>query len=110
MKENGEIDPEEDLPYTTAITVTGDTIAAVHQLKEQSDEETTKEGARLVRADFEGELSMGCLKAYLDQLIEAGANKDGIKLTLQYLNADGTVLYESAFTYADLAAAVNPAA
>jgi len=31
-------------------------------------------------------------------------------MTLQYLNADGTVLYEGAYTYTDLAAAVNPAA
>ena len=33
-----------------------------------------------------------------------------ITMTLQYLNADGTVLYEGTYTYADLAAAVKPAA
>ena len=31
-------------------------------------------------------------------------------MTLQYLNADGTMLYEGAYTYTDLAAAVKPAA
>ena len=35
---------------------------------------------------------------------------ENITMTLQYLNADGTVLYEGAYTFADLAAAVKPAA
>ena len=40
----------------------------------------------------------------------AGVKAENITMTLQYLNADGTVLYEGAYTYADLAAAVKPAA
>ena len=50
------------------------------------------------------------LKAYIDQFIEAGVKAENITMTLQYLNADGTMLYEGAYTYADLAAAVKPAA
>lgn len=50
------------------------------------------------------------LKAYIDQFIEAGVKAENITMTLQYLNADGTVLYEGAYTFADLAAAVKPAA
>ena len=110
MKENGELKAEEDLPYTIDITVKGNQIVSVQQLKEQSDEETTKKVADMIKAEFESELSLGYLKDYIDQFIEAGVKADDITLTLQYLNADGTVLYEGAYTYADLAAAVKPAA
>ena len=110
MKENGEVKAVEDLPYTSDITVTGDRIATVLQLKEQSDEETAKKVADMIIADFESELSLGYLKAYIDQFVEAGVKAGNITMTLQYLNADGTVLYEGAYTFADLAAAVKPAA
>ena len=110
MKENGEVKAVEDLPYTSDITVTGDRIATVLQLKEQSDEETAKKVADMIIADFESELSLGYLKAYIDQFVEAGVKAENITMTLQYLNADGTVLYEGAYTFADLAAAVKPAA
>ena len=110
MKENGEVKAVEDLPYTSDITVTGDRIATVLQLKEQSDEETAKKVADMIIADFESELSLGYLKAYIDQFVEAGVKGENITMTLQYFNADGTVLYEEAYTFADLAAAVKPAA
>jgi len=110
MKENTEVKAEEDLPYTIDITVTGNRIATVLQLKEQSDEETTKKVADIIKADFESKLSLGYLKDYIDQFVEAGVKAENITMTLQYLNADGTVLYEGAYTYTDLAAAVNPAA
>jgi len=109
MKENGEVKAEEDLPYTIDITTTGNRIATVHQLKEQSDEETTKKVADIIKADFESELSLGYLKDYIDQFIEAGVKAENITMTLQYLNADGTVLYEGTYTYADLAGVMKPA-
>ncbi len=109
MKESGEVKAEEDLPYTCDITVSGNRIAAVHRLKEQSDEETTKKVADMIKADFESGLSLSYLKDYIDQFVEAGVKAENITMTLQYLNADGTVLYEGDYTYADLAAAVKPA-
>ena len=109
VTENDEVKPEEDLAYTIDITVTGNRIATVHQLKEQSDEETTKKVADMIKAEFESELILGYLKSHIDQTAKAGVKTEKITMTLQYLNADGTVLYESAYTYADLAAAVKPA-
>ena len=109
VTENDEVKPEEDLAYTIDITVTGNRIATVHQLKEQSDEEITKKVADMIKAEFESELILGYLKSHIDQTAKAGVKTEEITMTLQYLNADGTVLYESAYTYADLAAAVKPA-
>lgn len=106
-EENGEIMDEEILPCSTYLTVKGNTIAAVHKLKEQSDEATVEAIQELLKADFEGELSLSYLKVYLDQFAEAGVKKENIKMTMQYLNADGTVIDEAAYTYADLEAAVE---
>lgn len=107
MEENGEIIDEKEMPCSADITVTGNTFAAVHQFKEQADEDTVKLVQALIKADFEGELSLSYLKVYLDQFGAAGVKLDDIKMTMQYLNADGTVLDEAAYTYADLEAAVE---
>jgi len=106
MREDGTFMEEEDLPGNVKITVEGDTIATVHQLWEQADEETAKLAIGAIRAEFERDLSLGYLKVYLDQFCEAGVNKDNLRMTLQFLNADGTVLEEGAYTYADLEAAL----
>jgi len=46
----------------------------------------------------------------LTRMKEDGEVKaENITMTLQYLNADGTVLYERTYTFADLAAAVKTA-
>ena len=109
MKENGEVKAEEDLPYTIDVTITGNRLETVHRLKEQSDEETAKKVADMIKAEFESELSLGYLKDYIDQFVKAGVKAENITMTLQYLNADDTVLYEGEYTFADLAAVVKPA-
>ncbi len=106
MEENGKLMDQNDLPFSVELTVKGNTFATVHKLKEQSDEATVRVAQDLIKEDFEGELSLSYLKVYLDQFAEAVVNKDNIKMTMQYLNADGTVIEEAAYTYADLEAAV----
>ena len=109
IKEDDELVAEEDLPYTIDITATGNQLASVHQLKEQSDEETTKKVANMLKEEFESQVCLSYLKSHIDQLVKVGVKTEDITMTLQYLNADGTVLYEGAYTYADLEAAVKPA-
>ena len=106
VEENGEIVDQNVLPCSMDLTVKGNTIAAVHQLNKQEDDAAAKEVLALLKADLESELSLSYLKVYLDQFAEAGVSKDKIQMTMQFLNADGTVIEEAAYTYADLEAAV----
>ena len=110
MEENGEILDEKSLPCSANISVKGNTISAVHKFREQADADTVTLVQALIKADFESELSLSYLKVYLDQFCEAGVRADAIKMTMQYLNADGTVLDEASYTYADLQAAVEKSA
>lgn len=111
MEEDASLQSEESLPFTDEMTVKGNHVMAVHQLKEQTDEETAKKiDEVMIQADFEGTLSLGYLKSYLDLFGDAGVNLDNITLSMQYLNADGTVIRENTYTFADLEAAVKPAA
>ena len=108
MDENGQI--PEDLPMTIDVKVTGNEMVSVYTMKEQVDEENAKLIADSVAATFETPESLQYLKDSIEQMGEGGIDMSKVVMTLSYLNADGSVIYEKTYTYEDLTKALEPAA
>ena len=108
MDENGQI--PEDLPMTIDVQVTGNEMVSLYIMKEQADEENIKAIAESVAATFEAPESLQNLKSSIEQMAGAGIDISKVVMTLRYLNADGSVIYEKTYTYEDLTKALEPAA
>ena len=108
MDENGQI--PEDLPMTIDVQVTGNEMVSIYTMKEQADEENAKAIADSVAASFESPEALQNLKDSMEQMAGAGIDISKVVMTLRYLNADGSVIYEKTYTHEDLTKALEPAA
>ena len=70
----------------------------------------TRQSRRHVAATFETPESLQYLKDSIEQMGEGGIDMSKVVMTLSYLNADGSVIYEKTYTYEDLTKALEPAA
>lgn len=108
MDENGQI--PEDLPYTIDTLVNGNEMVSVYTFKEQLSEEDAKTVVEYVAASFETPETMANLKNSMEQMGAGNIDVSKVVMGLKFLNADGSVIYEKSYTYADLTAALEPAA
>ncbi len=100
MDENGQI--PEDLPMTVDVQVTGNEMVSLYTLKAQADEENARAIAESIAATFETPESKQNLKTSIEQMAGAGIDINKVRMTLRFLNADGTVIYDRTYTYGDL--------
>lgn len=108
LDENGQV--PEDLPMIIDVEVTGNEMVSVYTLKEQADEENAKAIAESIAASFETPEAMQNLKSSIEQMAGAGIDTSRVVMTLRFLNADGSVIYEKSYTYEELTKALEPAA
>ena len=108
MDENGQI--PEDLSFTIDTIVNGNEMFSIYTMKEQVSEEDAQKLVESVAGTFETPESMANLKISMEQMAEGGIDISKVVMGLKFLNADGSVIYDKSYTYADLAAAVEPAA
>ncbi|MBO7662464.1 MAG: DUF4854 domain-containing protein [Clostridia bacterium] len=108
MDENGQI--PEDLPMIIDTIVTGNDMISLYTMKEQASEENAKAIAESIAASFETPEAMQNLKSSIEQMAGAGIDISKVTMTLRFLNADGTVIYEKTYTYENLTKALEPAA
>ena len=108
MDENGQI--PEDLAFTIDTVVNGNEMASVYTMKEQISEEDAQALIESVAGTFETPESMANLKSSMEQMADGGIDINKVVMELKFLNADGSVIYDKSYTYADLTAALEPAA
>lgn len=108
LDENGQV--PEDLPMIIDVSVTGNEMVSTYTLKEQADEENAKAIAESVAASFETPEAMQNLKSSIEQMAGAGIDTSKVVMTLRFLNADQSVIYEKSYTYEELTKALEPAA
>ena len=108
MDENGQI-PEE-LPMIIDTIVTGNEMVSLYTMKEQADAENAKAIAESVAASFETPEAMQNLKDSIERMAGAGIDINQVTMTLRFLNADETVIYEKTYTSENLTKALEPAA
>ena len=108
MDENGQI--PDDLPMTIDVQVKGNEMISLYTMKEQADEENAKAIMESVAATFETPESLQNLKNSIEQMADAGIDMNKVVMTLKFLNADGSVIYEKTYTYEDLSKELEPAA
>ncbi len=100
----------EDDPYTIETIVKGNEVSSIYTYKEQISEEDAKLVASSVAATFETPETMASMKSSMEQMASGGIDVNKVVMELKFLNADGSVIYDKVYTYADLAAAEEPAA
>ena len=108
MDENGQI--PEDLPFTVDTVVNGNEMFSIYTMKEQVSEENAQGLIASVAGTFETPETMANLKNSMEQMAGGGIDVSKVVMGLKFLNADGSVIYEKNYTYADLTAAAEPAA
>ena len=108
MDENGQV--PEDLPMIIDTIVTGNEMVSLYTMKEQVNEENAKVIAESIAASFETPEAMQNLKNSIDQMAGAGIDTGKVVMTLRFLNADESVIYEKSYTYEELTKALEPAA
>ena len=108
LDENGQV--PEDLPMIIDVSVTGNEMVSTYTMKEQADEENAKAIAESVAASFETPEAMQNLKSSIEQMSGAGIDTSKVVMTLRFLNADQSVIYEKSYTYEELTKALEPAA
>ena len=99
-----------DLPMIIDVSVTGNEMVSTYTMKEQADEENAKAIAESVAASFETPEAMQNLKSSIEQMAGAGIDTSKVVMTLRFLNADQSVIYEKSYTYEELTKALEPAA
>jgi hypothetical protein len=85
-------------------------MVSLYTMKEQVNEENAKVIAESIAASFETPEAMQNLKNSIEQMAGAGIDTGKVTMTLRFLNADGTVIYEKTYSYEDLTKALEPAA
>ena len=108
LDENGQV--PEDLPMIIDVSVTGNEMVSTYTMKEQADEENAKAIAESVAASFETPEAMQNLQSSIEQMAGAGIDTSKVVMTLRFLNADQSVIYEKSYTYEELTKALEPAA
>ena len=100
MDENGQI--PEDLPFTIETKVAGNEITSIYTMKEQADEANAKAIAEEVAKTFESDETKASMKQSFEQMGSGDIDVTKVVLKLQYLNADGSTIYEKAYTWDEL--------
>lgn len=100
MDENGQI--PEDLPFTIETKVAGNEITSIYTMKEQVDEANAKAIAEEVAKTFESDETKASMKQSFEQMGSGDIDVTKVVLKLQYLNADGSTIYEKAYTWDEL--------
>jgi len=95
--ENG----EEDF-MTAEIEVRGNVMTMTYKMKEQVDEAGVKQIAEAVAASFESPDSLLNLKTSIESMGAGGINISEVSMTLKFINADDSVIYEKTITYDDV--------
>ena len=108
MDENGQI--PEDLPFTVDTIVEENEMFSIYTMKEQISEENAQAIIESVAGSFETPEAMASLKTSMEQMAGGGIDVSKVVMGLRFVNADGSVIYEKSYTYADLTAALEPAA
>ena len=109
LDENGKI--PEDLPFTIETKVTGNDMVSTYTMKEQADEATAKAMAEEIAKTFESDETKATMKQSFEQMGEGGIDVTKTTLRLTYVNKDGSVIYDKAYTWDELKdAALAPAA
>ena len=108
MDENGQI--PEDLPFTVDTIVEENEMFSIYTMKEQISEENAQAIIESVAGSFETPEAMASLKTSMEQMAGGGIDVSKVVMGLGFVNADGSVIYEKSYTYADLTAALEPAA
>ena len=89
----------EDSGITYEIKVTGNDMASIYKMKEQVDEATAKQIAESVAASFETPEALQTMKTSIEQMAGAGIDISKVSMTLKFVNADDSVIYEKTITY-----------
>lgn len=100
MDENGQT--QEDTGMEVDIQVKRNDMATVYKLKEQADEAAAKQIADSVTASFECNESLLTIKSSIEQMAGAGIDINKVTMTLKFLNADDSVIYEKTVSYDDV--------
>ncbi len=87
---------------TAEVTVTGNVMVMTYKMKKQVDEAGTKQIAESVAASFESPESLLNLKSSIESMAGAGINLSEVSMTLKFVNADDSVIYEKTITYDDV--------
>lgn len=105
------VEEGEDSGMNVDTKVSGNEMVLTYTLKEQADEEATKQIAESAAASFESEETKANMKNSFDQIASGGSiDITEVKLTLRFVNADGSVIYEKTYTVEDFPADAEPAA
>ena len=92
----------EDSGMEVDVQVSGNDMVAVYKLKEQVDEATAKMIADSVAGSFESPDALLNMKGSIEDMAASGINIETVTMTLKFLNADDSVIYEKTITYADV--------
>lgn len=92
----------EDSGISTEVVVTGNEMVATYKLSEQADKESVAQIAEAVTASFESEASLLTMKSSIESMAGAGIDLSKVAMTLKFLNADDSVIYEKTITYDDV--------
>ena len=84
---------------TTEISVTGNVMVMTYKMKEQVDEAGVKQIAEAVTASFESPESLLGMKSSIESMASAGINLSEVAMTLKFVNADDSIIYEKTVTY-----------
>ena len=95
-------DGQEDTGMDVDIQVKGNDMVAVYKLREQADESAAKAIADAVAASFESSDSLLNMKGSFEQMGGSGVDYTKVKMTLKFINADDSVIYEKTVTYDDV--------
>lgn len=110
MDENGNIPTEDELGFSIETIVNGNEMTSLYTMKEQVNEENAKAMAETIAASFESDETKQNMLESFKQMDAGEINASTVKMTLKFVNADGSVIYEKTYTYEELAKELEPAA
>lgn len=93
---------QEDTGMDVDIQVNGNDMVAVYKLREQADDSSAKTIADAVAASFESSDSLLNMKGSFEQMGGSGVDYTKVRMTLKFINADDSVIYEKTVTYDDV--------
>jgi len=90
---------DEEAPYTIALTVDGDVMVQTYTFKEQINEDDAAQVVDSVKESFESMETKKNMKESMEQMTGSNIDITKVEMTLRFLNADGSVIYEKTHTY-----------
>ena len=108
--EDGHILTEEERGFAIETTANVNEITSLFTWNEQVSEEGVKQISESVSASFESEETKQKMLESFTQMGQGVIDVSTVKLTLKFVNADGSVIYEKSYTQEDLPQEAEPAA